>query len=74
MKPRTHDVVLLALIVSIRLLTAWSQNTAIPNSAYNMGIGISTGANTTVQSGAGAVLMGLSQGGDYTRRVRVPGG
>ena len=62
MKPRTHDVVLLALVVLIWPLTVWTQNTAISASAFNMGFGVSTGGNTSVITSTGEVLVGAAEG------------
>jgi len=40
----------------------YSQSTAIPSSAFNMGFGVSSAANTSITSAAGEVLVGTSEG------------
>ena len=52
----------LALMVYPTLIMA--QTSAVPWSAFNMGFGLSSGANTTVQSSAGELLVGAAEGGD----------
>ena len=62
MKTRTRNVVLLALIVSIWPLTAWSQNSAIPNSAFNMGFSHTSAGNSAVDALTGEALAGITRG------------
>jgi len=55
---------LMGLILIIAPITAWSQNTAITGSSFNMAFGVSADANTTVISAAGEVLVGSVEAGD----------
>ena len=64
MRTRGYTAVFMGLVVSIWPLTAWSQNTAIPGSSFSMGFGVSSGANTTVISTAGEVLVGSVEAGN----------
>ncbi len=57
---------LMGLILIIAPITAWSQDTAIPSSSFNMAFGVSSGANTSITSTAGEVLVGPSEG-EHTR-------
>ena len=60
MKFRHYTAAFIGII--ILPMTAWCQTTIVSGSSFNMGLGGSSGTNTTVQSSAGEVLVGMSAG------------
>ena len=62
MKKKVLSYSLIGLMSVIYPVIIQAQNTAVSGSSFNMAFGVSSGANITVQSSAGEVLVGLSEG------------
>jgi len=54
---------LMGLILIIAPITAWSQTSAVPWSAFSGGFGVASSANTTVQASTGEIA-GTAEGGN----------